>query len=219
MSPKHSKSAIIRVLIVDDHAVVRRGLRQILEDELKKAEFGEAENAHEALDRIRKEKWDVIVLDINMPGRSGMEVLKEVKQTHPSLPVLVLSMYPEEQYAIRVLKSGAAGYMTKETAPEALVQAVRKVMSGGKYVSSSLAEKLASELDADTEKPIHEKLSDREYEILLLIGAGKTTRVIAGELSLSPKTVDTYRRRVLDKMHMQNNAELIQYTIRHQLVD
>ena len=209
----------MRILIADDHAVVRRGLKQILADEFKKADFGEAGNAREALDRIRKENWDTVVLDITMPGRSGLEALKEIKEARPKLPVLVLSMHPEDQFAVRVLKSGASGYMTKESAPEELVGAVKKVLAGGRYVSPALAEKMASYLAIDTPNPPHERLSDREFTVLRMIASGKTVSQIAVELSLSVKTVSTYRTRILEKMGMASNAELTHYAIKNQLVE
>ena len=208
-----------RILIVDDHSVVRRGLKQILVDEFKKAEFGEASNAGEALERVRKEAWDAVVLDITMPGRSGLEALKEIKEAKPKLPVLVLSMHPEGQFAVRVLKRGASGYMTKESAPEELVGAIKKVLAGGRYVSPSLAEKLATYLSADGQKPPQEKLSDREFQVLRLIASGKIVSEIAKELSLSVKTISTYRARILEKMGMKNNAELMHYAMQHQLVE
>ncbi len=203
---------MMRILIADDHAVVRRGLKQILADEFKKADFGEAGNAREALDRIRKEHWDTIVLDITMPGRSGLEALKEIKEARPKLPVLVLSMHPEDQFAVRVLKSGASGYMTKESA-------VKKVLAGGRYVSPALAEKMASYLAIDTPNPPHERLSDREFVVLRMLASGKTVSRIAVELSLSVKTVSTYRTRILEKMGMASNAELTHYAIKNQLVE
>jgi len=210
---------MMRILIADDHAVVRRGLKQILAGEFKKADFGEASNAREALDRIRKENWDTVVLDITMPGRSGLEALKEMKEARPKLPVLVLSMHSEDQFAVRVLKSGASGYMTKESAPEELVGAVKKVLGGGRYVSAALAEKMASYLAIDTPKPPHERLSDREFVVLRMIASGKTVSRIAAELSLSVKTVSTYRTRILEKMAMTSNAELTHYAIKNQLVE
>jgi len=209
----------MRILITDDHAVVRKGLLQILRDDFKKAEFVEAGNASEALDRIRKENWDIVVLDITMPGRSGLEALKEIKEARPKLPVLVLSMHPEDQFAVRVLKAGASGYMTKESAPDELVGAVRKIVAGGRYVSPALAEKMASYLAIDTLKPPHERLSDREFVVLRMIASGKTVSRIAEELSLSVKTVSTYRVRILEKMGMASNAELTHYAIKNQLVE
>jgi two-component system, NarL family, invasion response regulator UvrY len=208
----------MKILITDDHAVVRQGLKQILLEEFTRAEFGEATNAQEAIERVWKENWDVVVLDITMPGRSGLEVLKEIKKSRPKLPVLVLSMHPEDQFAVRILKIGASGYMTKESAPNELVGAVRKVMAGGRYVSPSLAEKMASYLAIDVQTPPHERLSDREFLVLRLIASGKTPTAIAKELALSVKTISTYRMRILEKMNMANNAELTHYAIQNQLV-
>ncbi len=198
---------------------MRHGLKQILADEFKRSVFGEASNAQEALNRVWKEQWDVVVLDITMPGRSGLEVLREIKKSSPKLPVLVLSMHPENQFAVRVLKRGAAGYMTKESAPAELVGAIKKVLAGGRYVSSALAEKLATYLAADNQKPVQELLSDREFQVLRLIASGKIVSDIARELSLSVKTISTYRSRILEKMGMKNNAELMHYAIQHQLVE
>ena len=199
--------------------MVRKGLRHILADKFRRAEFGEARNAHEALTRIWREKWDVVVLDITLPGRSGLEVLREIKHGKPKLPVLVLSMHPEDQFALRVLKSGASGYMTKESAPEELVGAINKVLAGGRYVSASLAEKMAHYLAVDTGKPPHERLSDREFQVMRLISSGKTVREIAEENSLSVKTVRTYRQRILEKMGLRRDAELTRYALKHQLVE
>lgn len=208
----------MKILITDDHAVVRQGLKQILAEEFTRAEFGEAASAQEALERVWKENWDVVVLDITMPGRSGLEVLKEIKKSRPKLPVLMLSMHPEDQFAVRLLKIGASGYMTKESAPNELVGAVKKVVSGGRYVSPSLAEKMASYLAVDVQTPPHERLSDREFLVLRLIASGKTATIIAKELGLSVKTISTYRTRILEKMSMSNNAELTHYAIQNQLV-
>jgi DNA-binding NarL/FixJ family response regulator len=209
----------MKILLTDDHAVVRHGLKQILADEFKRATFGEARNAQEALDLVWKEHWDVVVLDITMPGRSGLEVLREIKKEKPRLPVLVLSMHPENQFAVRVLKRGANGYMTKESAPVELVGAIKKVLAGGRYVSPSLAEKLATYLAADTQKPAQELLSDREFQVLRLIASGKIVSEIARELSLSVKTISTYRTRILEKMGLRNNAELMHYAMQNQLVE
>lgn len=205
--------------MADDHAVVRHGLKQILADEFKRAAFGEARNAQEALDLVWKENWDVAILDITMPGRSGLDVLREIKKSKPRLPVLVLSMHPENQFAVRVLKRGASGYMTKESAPVELVGAVKKVMAGGRYVSTSLAEKLATYLSGDSQKPAQELLSDREFQVLRLIASGKIVSEIAKDLSLSVKTISTYRSRILEKMGLRNNAELMHYAMQHQLVE
>ena len=208
----------MKILLADDHAVVRHGLKQILTDAFKRATYGEARNAQEALDLVWKQDWDVVVLDITMPGRSGLDVLREIKQSKPRMPVLVLSMHPENQFAVRVLKSGASGYMTKESAPDELVGAVKKVMAGGRYVSHSLAENLAASLSV-TQRAPQEKLSDREFQVLRLIASGKMVMDIARELSLSVKTISTYRSRVLEKMGMKNNAELMHYAIQHRLVE
>jgi two-component system invasion response regulator UvrY len=209
----------MRILITDDHAVVRQGLKQILTDAFKNATFGEASNAQEALDQVWREAWDVVVLDMSMPGRNGLEVLKEIKKSRPKLPVLVLSMHPEDQFAVRVLKTGAAGYMTKESAPEELVGAVKKVLAGGRYVSATLAETMAANLDIDVQKPPHERLSDREFQVLRLIASGKMVSEVARELSLSVKTVSTYRTRILEKMAMKSNAEITHYAIQSHLVE
>lgn len=199
--------------------MVRQGLKQILATEFRNAVFGEAGNAQEAITRLWKEPWDVAVLDITMRGRSGLEVLKEARRARPKMPVLMLSMHPEDQFAVRVLKLGAAGYMTKESAPQELVGAIKKVLGGGRYVSPALAERMATYLDIDTQKPPHERLSDREFLVLRMMGAGKTATQIAKELSLSVKTISTYRARVLEKMKMQTSAELMHYAIQNQLIE
>ena len=197
---------------------MRQGLKLILADQFKHAVFGEARNAHDALNRVWKEKWDVLLLDITMPGRNGLEVLKEIKRSRPKLPVVVLSMHPEDQFAVRMLKAGAAGYVTKESAGEELVGAIKKVVSGGRYISPSLAERMASYLDVDVQKAPHERLSDREFLILRMIASGQPVGQIARELSLSVKTISTYRARVLEKMDMKNNAELTHYALQKNLV-
>ena len=209
----------MRILITDDHAVVRQGLKLILADHFRRAVFGEARNAQEALNRVWKEKWDVVILDITMPGRSGLDVLKEIKRSRPKLPVLVLSMHPEDQFAVRMLKTGAAGYLTKESAGEELVGAINKVIAGGRYISPSLAERMAFYLDVDVHKAPHERLSDREFLILRMIASGKSVGQIAKELSLSPSTVSTYRARILEKTDMKNNSELTSYAVQKGLVD
>lgn len=207
----------MKVLIADDHAIVRRGLRHILAEEFSRLEVGEARNAQEALRLARERTWDIIVLDISMPGRSGVEVLKELKQVCPKTPVLILTGHPEEQYAVRVLRAGAAGYMNKETTPDHLIGAVRKVRGGGRYISPALAELLAVSLGGDSARMPHEDLSDREYQVLCMIASGKTVGQIAGELVLSVKTISTYRARVLEKMGMKTSAELTHYAIRNNL--
>jgi two-component system, NarL family, invasion response regulator UvrY len=208
----------MKILLADDHALVRQGLKLILADHFKNTVFGEARNAHEALARASKDTWDVVVLDITMPGRSGLDVLREIKRLRPKLPVLILSMHPEDQFAVRMLKSGAAGYLTKESAGEELAGAIRKVIAGGRYISPSLAERMASYLDMDVLKAPHERLSDREYLILRMIASGKQVSQIARELSLSVKTISTYRARVLQKTDLKNNAELTRYAVERGLV-
>ena len=209
---------MIKILIADDHAVVRRGLKQILAEEPDMV-FGEARNAREVLKNVNEKDWDIVILDITLPDRSGLDVLGELKRVHPKLPVLVLSVHPEEQYAIRALKAGAAGYINKRSASEEIVKAVRKVIKGGKYINQSLAEKLATVIEAGFEKPLHEKLSDREYQVMCMIASGKTAKEIAKELHLSVRTIRTHRMRILEKMKMKSNAELIHYAIKNRLVD
>jgi two-component system invasion response regulator UvrY len=209
---------VIRILIVDDHAILRRGLRALLSDEFHGAAFGEAGDAVEAIEQLRKKEWDVALLDMTMPGKSGLDLLKELKVEWPTLPVLVLSGHSEDQFAIRVLKAGGAGYMTKESAPEELAKAVRKILAGGRYVSATFAEKLAMGVKKDLTRTPHETLSDREYEVMSGIGSGKTVKEIAQELSLSAKTISTYRTRVLEKLGVKNSAEIAQYAIRNGLV-
>lgn len=199
--------------------MVRQGLKLILADHFNRSVFGEARNAHEAFRRVTDEKWDVMILDITMPGRSGLEVLREIKRLRPKLPVLVLSMHPEDQFAVRLLKAGAAGYLTKESAGEELVGAIKKVVAGGRYISPSLAERMASYLDIDVQKAPHERLSDREFLVLRMIASGKQVSQVAKELSLSVKTISTYRARVLEKMDMKNNSELTHYALQRGLVD
>ena len=210
----------MRILIADDHAVVRRGLEQILADAYPDIVCGEATNAEDAIQSVDQDDWDVVILDISMPGRSGLDALKEIKKMKPGLPVLVLSIHPEDQYATRVLRAGASGYMTKETAPEELLNAINKVVAGGKYVSAALAEKLAADLETEVgEAPPHKRLSDREYEVLLLIASGNTISEIAEKLSLSVKTISTYRARILEKTGLKSNAALVQYAMTYGLVD
>lgn len=210
---------MLRILIADDHPVFRQGLRQILNEASDMVVTDEVSDGLEVLGRVRAGCCDVILLDISLPGRNGIDILKQLKKERPKLPVLMLTMHPEEQYAIRALKAGASGYLTKESTPDELITAIRKVSAGGKYVSSSLAETLAYELGRMDEKAPHETLSDREYQIMLLIASGKTVTEIAETLSLSIKTVSTYRSRILEKMRMKNSAELTYYAIKNQLVD
>jgi DNA-binding NarL/FixJ family response regulator len=210
---------MIKVLLGDDHAIVRQGLKQILSEESGMYFCGEAENGQAVLNAIYKENWDVLILDISMPGLSGLDILKEVKKIRPRLPVLVLTMHSEEQFALRSLKAGASGYLTKDSAPEELVKAVKKLLDGGKYVNQQLAEILAADIERDSNKPLHDSLSDREYQVMRLIASGRTAKQIADQLALSVKTISTYRARLLEKMNMKTNAELTHYAIQNKLVD
>jgi two-component system invasion response regulator UvrY len=207
----------MRILIADDHTVVRKGLKQILLEAFKSAHIQEVTDAEELVKEALKAQWDVVITDLSMPGRSGLDALHQIKQHDPKLPVLILSIHPEEQYAIRALKAGAAGYLSKDMASEELVNAVHRVLLGKKYISPSVAEKLASTLDLDEEKEPHEHLSDREFDVLKLIATGKSITEIAGILSLSPTTISTYRTRILTKLNMKNNADLILYSLEHKL--
>jgi DNA-binding NarL/FixJ family response regulator len=209
----------MRILIADDHPILRRGLKDILSRELDGAICGEAGNAQEVLSKVQSENWDLVILDVTMPGRSGLDVLRDLRTLRPRLSVLVLSVHPEDQLGKRVLKAGASGYMNKESAPEELIKAVRKVLAGGKYVSPALAERLAVDLHEVSGEPLHATLSDREFEVLRLIGSGRTTSEIAEMLHLSTPTVSTYRTRILEKMKMTTTAELIKYAVRNRLVD
>ncbi len=208
----------VRVLVADDHALVRKGLQQVIKEQAPDMVVGEATDGEQVLSMVRKEKWDVLVLDIGMPRRSGLEILQELRATQPKLPVLILSVHPEDQYAIRVLKAGAAGYLSKDSALDELVAAIRKAVGGGRYVSAGLAEKLALGLSGGLDKLPHETLSDREMTVLLKMGAGMSVGEIADELALSVKTVSTYRTRILEKMGYKSNADLIRYVIEHQLL-
>jgi len=209
----------LRILVVDDHPIVRQGLKQTLADAADVGEIGEAANGQEALDLIRQRDWDAVVLDIGLPGRGGIEILKDIKRERPRLPVLILSMHPEDQYAIRALRAGAGGYLTKEAATDRLLEAIRKITTGGRFISADLAERLAMELSLEVTGPPHASLSDREFEVLCLIGSGLSVGDIADRMSLSVKTVSTYRTRILEKMRMKNNAELMQYVLTNRLID
>lgn len=208
-----------KILIADDHTIIREGLKQIISETPDMTVADEAIDGHEVLNKALKHDYDVVILDITMPGINGLDVLKQIKAQKPKLPILVLSVHPEEQYAVRTLKAGASGYLTKESAPDELIAAIRKVSVGKKYVSFSLAEKLALELEIDHEKPLHDMLSDREYQVMCMIASGKTVKDIAKELFLSEKTISTYRSRILEKMKMKSNIELTHYAIKHGLVD
>lgn len=210
---------MFKILIADDHAVVRRGLRQIINDEPDFEVVAEAKNGQEVLELIEQNGCDVVVLDITMPDKNGLTVLQEAKTVRPRLPILILSMHPEDQFALRALKLGAAGYLTKESAPEELVGALRKVIGGGKYISSTLAEQLVAEIGSDSPRPSPERLSEREFQVLRKIAQGKTIGQIAEEMGLSVKTVSTYRTRLLLKMKMKTNAELVRYAVQHGLVE
>jgi len=210
---------MINVLIADDHPIVREGLKHILQETPDMVLADEASKWQEVLEKVWKNDYDVVVLNITMPGRNGLDTLKQLKSYRPKLPILILTMHPEEQYAVRALRAGASGYLTKESIPDELVKAIRKVSLGRKYVSPSLAEKLAFDLEIDAEKPLHETLSDREYDVMCMIASGKMVTKIAEELFLSVKTISTYRYRILEKMKMKRNAELIRYGIQHRLVD
>ena len=208
----------MRILIADDHSVVRKGLRQILLEGFPTAHIEEVPDAEEMIKKIIQSPWDVVISDLSMPGRSGLEALSQVKQINPRLPVLILSIHPEDQYALRVLKAGASGYLSKDMAPDELVNAVQRVMLGKKYITASIAEKLASVLDQDSDKAAHESLSDREFSVLKLLAAGKSVSEIAESLFLSVTTVSTYRSRIMAKMGMKNNADLTLYSIEHKLI-
>lgn len=207
----------MKILIADDHTVVRQGLRAILTEAFPKTSFGEATDTAQLLSLV-KNKWDVVIMDLSMPGGNGLDTLKQIKHADPQTPVLILSMHPEDQYAVRTLKAGASGYLSKASAPDELVNAINKVVRGGKYITPSIAEKLLMHLDSDGERPPHELLSDREYQVLCMIASGKEVGQIAQELVLSVKTVSTYRARILEKMNMKTNAELTHYAIENKLV-
>ena len=210
---------MLRILIADDHPIVRRGLKQIIEEAPDLVVAGEAGDGVEALARARSDAFDVVLLDITMPVKSGIDALTQLKRERPRLPVLMLSMHPEEQYAVRALRAGASGYLAKDSAPEELVAAIRKVSQGGRYVSASLAEHLASLVLREDEQPAHDTLSDREYQVMCLLASGETVSEIARELALSVKTVSTYRARVLDKLQLRNNAELMRYAADNRLLE
>jgi len=209
---------MLRIIIADDHTVVRRGLKQILLDEFPSAVIEEAADADLLLKKVFKEEWDIVISDLSMPGRSGMDALQQIKLHNPKLPVLILSVHSEEHYAIRVLKAGASGYLNKESAPEELINAVRRLLMGKKYITPTIAEQLASGLDKDSEKPLHEILSDREFEVLKLLASGKSVSDIADQMVLSVTTVSTYRARIMAKMNLKTNADLTLYAIENKLI-
>ncbi len=209
----------MRILIADDHAIVRRGMKQLLLEQYPFARIGEASNVEELISAIMADKdWDVVVCDMNMPGRSGLDAIMQIKEIAPGIPVLIMSMYPEDQYALRVLKSGAAGYLTKETIHDDIVRAIETVIKGKRYITLTLAEKLAESVNSESEKPLHEVLSDREFDVFKLLASGKNISEIAVQLSLSSTTVSTYRSRIMEKMKMKSNAELARYAIEAKLI-
>jgi DNA-binding NarL/FixJ family response regulator len=210
---------MLRILIADDHEIVRKGLGKVLVETLQPIKVDEASNGQEVMSKILKSEYSLVVLDLKMPGKSGLDVLKEIKQHHPKLPVLILSMHPEEQFAVRAIRAGASGYLTKECAGDELIVAIRKALKGERYISGSLAQILAGELDSDSDKPLHEVLSDREYQVMLMVASGKTVGAIAKELCLSVKTISSYRTNILLKTKMKNNAEITHYAIKNNLVD
>ena len=209
----------MHILIADDHAVVRRGLKDILTDALPGTSFSEAGNGDEVMSHLGKSSAALLVLDINMPGRSGIDVLRDVQTTYPRLPVIILSCHPEEQYAMRCLRAGAAAYINKDSAPEELAVAIKKILSGGRYVSASLAEKLVANLDEPSDKPLHESLSDREHEVMRMIASGVPLTEIGDRLHVSVKTISSYRARIMEKMQMKSNAELTRYAMTHEMIE
>ncbi|MGB5849427.1 MAG: response regulator transcription factor [Ignavibacteriaceae bacterium] len=210
---------MIKILIADDHAIVREGLKQIVAEESDMKVTGEAANASELFELLDGDSWEIVVLDINMPGKSGLEALKEMKTRNIKVPVLILSMFSEDQYGLRAIKAGAAGYLKKVSAPTELVSAIRKIVGGGKYISPTLAEKLADNVDVNNKKSLHQNLSDREYQIMCFISLGKSAEEIAEELAISIHTVYSYRNRILEKMHLKSNVELTQYAIQNKLIE
>jgi two-component system, NarL family, invasion response regulator UvrY len=209
---------MIRILIADDHAIVRRGLRQLLLEEYPSAHIEEVGDAETLVNRCIQQQWDVVICDLSMPGRSGLDALRQIKQTSPSLPVLIMSMHPEDQYALRVLKAGASGYLGKDAIHDELIRAVKTVLQGRRFITPSVAEKLADAFDGDKEGQSHEALSDREFDVFKLLASGKSVSEIAAQLSLSITTVSTYRSRIMDKMNMRSNAELTRYAIEQNII-
>ncbi len=208
-----------RVLIADDHALMRKGLKETLEEEVGQMTFGEADNSAQVLELVTKQKWDLVLLDINMEGRSGLDALSEIRKLRPKLPVLILSMYPEEDFAVRALKLGASGYISKRLASDELVAAVKKVLAGGRYITPAVADQLAADLNRETNRVPHDILSNREFQIMQMIAAGKTLKEIAAELHISVKTVGTYHGRLLAKMQMSSDVELTRYALMNKLVE
>ncbi len=209
---------MMRILIADDHAIVRKGLRQLLLEAYPSAVIEEVSDAEGLINKAMIEKWDIVICDLSMPGRSGLDALRQIKQSSPSLPVLIMSMHPEDQYALRVLKAGASGYLSKDSIHDELLNAIRTAMLGKKYITPSIAEKLAEAIDTDSEKPAHELLSDREFDVFKLLASGKSVSEIASQLSLSITTVSTYRSRILEKMNIRSNAEMTRYALEKKLI-
>jgi two-component system, NarL family, invasion response regulator UvrY len=209
----------VRILIVDDHFVVRQGLKLVLSEHFSKAKFGEAADGNEALEAVWSQEWDIVLLDISMPGRGGLEALKDIKHSKPKLPVIVLSMHPEDQFSIRMLKLGASAYIRKDSAGHELVNAVSAALEGRRYITPSLAEKLALHLTYEQDGQLHEALSDREYQVMCLLASGKTVKEIGNDLSLSVKTISTYRTRILEKLNLKNNSQIMRYAVQRGLVD
>src|SRR5512133_543032 len=209
---------MLRILLADDHAVVRRGVKQIIAEAFAQATFGEAQNVHDLLKLVGSEHWDIVVLDLNMPDGNGLEALKQIKHDHAQLPVLILTMFPEDQYAMRTIRAGAAGYLNKESAPEELVQAIRKILRGGEYISAAVADELVLYTRHEDDQPLHKHLSDREYQVLCLIASGKEVKEFSAELALSAKTVSTHRAPLLQNMNMKTTADLTYYAIQNGLV-
>lgn len=213
-----NKDCIMRILIADDHAIVRRGLREILLEEYPYADIGDASDAEELLKKVFREQWDLVISDLSMPGRSGLDALKQIKQAFPKLPVLIMSIYSEDQYAVRAIRAGASGYFNKNSIHEELIKAIESVRKGKKYITPAVAEKLADAIPVDGQSKPHQFLSDREFEVFKLLGSGKTVSEIAAQLSLSTNTVSTYRSRILEKMNMHSNSELIRYALEHDIL-
>lgn len=209
----------LKILVVDDHFVVRQGLKGVLLEHLPHATFGDASSAQEALEHAWKESWDLVLLDISMPGRGGLDVLKDLRQSFPKLPIIVMSMHAEEQFAIRVLKLGASSYIRKDSAGHELINGVEAALRGTKYITSTTALQLAANLERNDDRPSHLTLSDREYQVFILLATGKTVKEVGNELSLSVKTISTYRTRVLEKMDLRNNSQLMRYAVKHGLID
>lgn len=210
---------MIRILIADDHAIVRQGVKQVLDIAPQRFTVGESPNANDAIRKVRGQRWDLVLLDINLPGKNGIDALKQLRNESPETPVLIFSFHPENRFALRALKAGAAGYITKSSPPDVLLSAILRVAHGGKYITESLAEKLANIFDTDFDRPPHESLTDREFQIFNLLAGGKTVSEIAAELTLSVKTISTHRAKILSKLHLRNNAELMHYSMQNMLAD